>query len=223
MRVLVIEDDSAVASFIVKGLREASYAVDLVPDGDAGFKSACENAHDLIILDLMLPGRDGFSIIRGLRERDVKTPILCLTAKDTVDDRVMGLNLGADDYLTKPFSFSELLARLRALCRRGQALATNTTVVGDLVVDSLARSVTRSGQRIDLSAREYSLLEYLAKNAGHVLTRTMILQRIWDMHQDPLTNVVDVHINRLRKKVDYGFDKPLIHTTRSVGYVLRES
>jgi two-component system OmpR family response regulator len=223
MHVLLIEDDAHVAGFIEKGLREASYAVEVAHDGGSGFRVACGNAHDLIVLDLMLPGRDGFSVIRGLRERDVKTPILCLTARDSVDDRVKGLDLGADDYLAKPFSFSELLARIRALLRRGPALASNTIVVGDLVVDVPARSVLRAGQRVDLSAREYALLEYLARNAGHVLSRTMLLEHVWDMNQDPMTNVVDVHINRLRKKVDHGFEPPLIHTIRGVGYVLREA
>src|SRR5262249_43488421 len=155
------------------------------------------DAHDLIVLDLMLPGRDGFSIIRGLRERDVKTPILCLTARDGVDDRVRGLDLGADDYLAKPFSFSELLARMRALLRRGPALASNPIVVGALVAAVPARWFLRGGQRVDLPAREYAWLEYLARNAGHVLSRTMLLEQVWDITQAPMTNGVDVHINRL--------------------------
>lgn len=223
MRVLLVEDEPAVASFIEKGLREASYSVHTVLTGDDCLRLAGNEEFDVVLLDLMLPGRDGFSVLRALRERQVTTPIICLTARDNVTDRVRGLDLGADDYLAKPFSFAELLARIRAVLRRGTALAANTVVIDDLVIDLAARRVQRAGKRIDLSAREYALLEYLARNAGHILSRTMILEHIWDMNQDPLTNVVDVHINRLRKKVDYEFDRPLIHTIRSVGYVLRES
>jgi heavy metal response regulator len=222
MRVLVVEDDRRVARFVEKGLREASYAVHVAATGDEGLRLALGGGHDVIVLDLMLPGRDGFSVLRSLRGEGVPTPVICLTARDGVDDRIRGLDLGADDYLAKPFSFAELMARIRALLRRGPALAANTIVVDDLVIDLMGRRVKRDGRRIDLSAREFALLECLARGAGQVLTRTMLLERVWDMNQDPMTNVVDVHINRLRRKVDHGFTSPLIHTLRGVGYVLRE-
>ena len=221
MRILVIEDDPGVAAFVGKGLREAAYATDLADNGIDGFDLACSNQYDVIVLDLMLPGKDGFTVLGDLRGRGVKTPVICLTARDAIDDRVKGLNLGADDYLTKPFSFAELLARIRALLRRGERVASNPIVVGDLSIDVLARNVHRGQRRIDLSPNEFALLEYLARNAGHVLSRTMILEHVWDMHQDPMTNVVDVHINRLRKKVDIPPCQPFIHTIRGVGYVLR--
>ncbi len=222
MRALVVEDDRRISQFIEKGLREASYAVDVADDGDTGLRMALAGGQDVIVLDLMLPGRDGFSILRSIRKAGVSTPVICLTARDGVDDRVRGLDLGADDYLAKPFSFTELLARLRALLRRGPALANNTVVVGDLTIDLVARRVERSGRRVDLSAREFALLECLGRSAGEVLSRTMLLDHVWDMNHDPMTNVVDVHINRLRRKIDHGFDHPLIHTIRGVGYVLRE-
>jgi two-component system copper resistance phosphate regulon response regulator CusR len=222
VRALVVEDDRRVGRFIEKGLREASYVVDLVENGDAGLRAAMSGAHDVIVLDLMLPGRDGFSVLRTLREKGIATPVICLTARDGVDDRIRGLDLGADDYLAKPFSFAELMARIRALLRRGPALANNTVVVGDLVIDLAGRRVERGGRRIDLSAREFALLECLGRGVGQVQSRTMLLERVWDMNQDPMTNVVDVHINRLRRKVDHGFSQPLIHTIRGVGYVLRE-
>ncbi len=221
MRVLVIEDEPGVAGFVRKGLCEASYAVDVSDDGIDGLNLACSNQYDAIVLDLMLPGKDGFTVLQELRSQDVRTPVICLTARDAVDDRVKGLDLGADDYLTKPFSFTELHARIRALLRRGHEVTTNPIVVADLAVDVLARSVHRGRRRIDLSPNEFALLEYLARNAGQVLSRTMILEHVWDMNQDPMTNVVDVHINRLRKKVDAGFHPSLIHTIRGVGYVLR--
>jgi heavy metal response regulator len=222
MRILVIEDEPGVAGFLRKGLREASYAVDMADTGSDGCELACSTAYDVIVLDLMLPGMDGFTVLQTLRARDVRTPVICLTARDAVDDRIKGLDLGADDYLPKPFSFSELLARIRALLRRGETLGTNPIIVGDLSVDVVARSVHRAGKRIDLSPHEYALLEYLVRNTGHVLSRTMILEHVWEMSQDPITNVVDVQVNRLRKKVDKGFGHPLIHTIRGVGYVLRE-
>ncbi len=221
MRILVIEDEPGVAGFVKKGLREASYAVDLSDNGTDGLRLACSSEYDAIVLDLMLPGKDGFTVLHELRSGGVRTPVICLTARDAVDDRVKGLDLGADDYLTKPFSFAELHARIRALLRRGQVVTANPIVVADLTVDVLARNVHRGQRRIDLSPNEYALLEYLARNAGQVLSRTMILEHVWDMNQDPMTNVVDVHINRLRKKVDTGFHPPLIHTIRGVGYVLR--
>jgi DNA-binding response OmpR family regulator len=191
-------------------------------DGESGLGLATAENYDVIVLDLMLPERDGFSVLRALREREIRTPVICLTARDSIDDRVRGLNLGADDYLVKPFSFSELLARIHALLRRGSSLVNNVVVVGDLTIDLLGRRVEREGKRIDLSAREFALLECLARSAGQVLSRTILLDRVWDMNQDPMTNVVDVHINRLRRKVDHGFSQSLIHTIRGVGYVLRE-
>ena len=222
MRVLLIEDDPGVAGFVRQGLSEASFAVDVATDGVEGSHLAKTEDYDLIVLDLMLPGKDGFAILREVRDRGATIPVICLTARDAVDDKVRGLDLGADDYLAKPFSFAELLARIRALLRRGQTLANNPIVVATLSVDLMTRTVSRDGKRIDLSPNEYRLLLYLAKHAGTVLSRTMILEHVWDMNQDPMTNVIDVHINRLRKKVDAGFDPPLIHTVRGVGYVLRE-
>ena len=221
MRVLVVEDDPAVAAFVSQGLREASFAVDVADDGLSGRRKAGDSTYDVIVLDLMLPGMDGFDLLRELRQMNVAAAVICLTARDTVEDRVRGLNLGADDYLVKPFSFSELLARVHALLRRGQAVQQNPISVGDLTIDVLTRGVQRAGRRLDLSPREYALLEYLGRNAGQVLTRTMILEHVWDVNQDPLTNVLETHINRLRKKVDQGSDYPLIHTVRGVGYVLR--
>jgi heavy metal response regulator len=222
MRILVVEDDPGIAGFVARGLREAGFAVEVADDGVRGLQLACVESYDAMVLDLMLPGKDGLTLLREFRERGAMTPVICLTARDTVDDRVKGLDFGADDYLAKPFSFAELLARLRALLRRGPALATNPLTIADLTVDVVGRQVQRAGKRIDLSAREYALLEYLARHAGQVLPRTMILEKVWDMNQDPLTNVVDVHINRLRKKIEHGFDRPLIHTIRGVGYVLRD-
>jgi len=223
MRILVIEDDPGVASFIQRGLREAAFAVDLAADGEEGLHLATTEPYDLVVLDLMLPKRDGFSVLRAVRQKGLSIPIICLTARDAVDDRVHGLDLGADDYLVKPFSFSEFLARVRALLRRGSSLADNPIVVADLTVDVVARTVYRGSRRIDLSAREFALLEYMARHAGEALSRTMILEKVWDMNYDPMTNVVDVHINRLRKKIDNNFDNPLIQTVRGVGYVLQLS
>ncbi len=222
MRALVVEDDAGIRRFLKKGLREASFAVDVADDGSVGYELARVEKYDIIILDLMLPGREGLGILKDLRESGNDTPVICLTARDTVEDRVEGLDLGADDYVSKPFSFAELLARIRALLRRGRTVVNSPVKIADLTVDMLARSVERAGRHIDVSPREYALLEYMARHAGEVLSRTMILEHVWDMNQDPLTNVVDVHINRLRKKVDHGFEKPLIHTIRGVGYVLRE-
>jgi two-component system OmpR family response regulator len=221
MRILMVEDDVAVAGFVRQGLREASYAVDWASDGVEGLHLASTEDYDAIVLDLMLPRMDGLTLLRNLRLRKTDTPIICLTARDGVNDRVEGLNAGADDYLAKPFSFAELQARINALLRRGHRLTNNPIVVGDLSVDVLSRVVQRGSQRIDLSPREFALLEYLARNAGNILSRTMLIEHVWDMNQDPLTNVVDVHVNRLRKKVDHGFNEPLIHTIRGVGYVLR--
>jgi heavy metal response regulator len=221
MRVLIIEDDTGVARFIDRGLRESGFNAETANDGVEGCRRAIAEDYDVIVLDLMLPGRDGFSILRELRKRGDQTPIICLTARDTVDDRVTGLDLGADDYLVKPFSFAELLARIRALLRRGAVLSDNPIQIADLSIDIVTRRVQRAGRRIDLSAREFALLEYLARHAGEVVSRTMLLEKVWDVNRDPQTNVVDVHINRLRKKVDHGFESPLIHTMRGVGYVIR--
>jgi two-component system OmpR family response regulator len=225
MRVLVIEDDPAISAFLVKGLREATFAVDSAADGPAGEAMARAGGYDLIVLDLMLPGRDGLGVLRRLRSAGQRAPVICLTARDTVGDRVAGLDAGADDYLVKPFSFAELLARIRAVLRRGSAGPGLPTVlcVADLRIDPAARTVERGRRRIDLAPREYALLEYLARNAGAILTRTMILEHVWDCNFDPQTNVVDVHINRLRRKIDDGASEPLIHTVRGVGYVLRSS
>lgn len=222
MRVLVVEDDPSIASFVRKGLCEASCAVDVARNGHDGFRLGCEEPYDVMILDVMLPGRDGFDVLRAWRERDIRTPVICLTARDTVEDRVTGLNLGADDYLPKPFSFLELHARINAVLRRSEGLSTKPIGVADLTIDFLRRQVTRSGRRIDLTPREFAMIEYFGRNAGRVLTRTMLLEHVWDLHQDPLTNVVDVHVNRLRRKIDHSFGKPLLHTIRGVGYVLRD-
>lgn len=222
MRVLIVEDDAAIRSFVRKGLKEASFAVDVAEDGNTGSEMAHSEPYDIIILDLMLPGKDGLSVLREIREAGSDVPVICLTARDAVDDRVRGLDYGADDYLSKPFSFTELLARIRALLRRGRKMVQSPLQIGDLTIDLLTRIVTRAGKRIDLTAREYALLECMGRRAGEVLTRTMILEHVWDMNSDPLTNVVDVHINRLRKKVDLGHQRALIHTIRGVGYVLRD-
>lgn len=221
MRVLVVEDDPSISGFVEKGLREAMFAVDVAADGATGEQLARNGSYDLIVLDLMLPRRDGLSLLRNLRQRGLQTPVICLTAKDTVQDRVAGLDAGADDYLVKPFSIAELLARMRAVLRRGTPATMTVLQIGDLKIDPAARTVERAGRRIDLSPKEYALLEYLARNEGHILTRTMILDHVWDCRYDPQTNVVDVHINRLRRKADEGQAYPLIQTVRGVGYVLR--
>lgn len=223
MRALLVEDEPQVASFVKKGLGESGFAVDVAADGEEGAYLAKTVGYDVVILDIMLPKKDGFAVLRDVRSAGITTPILCLTARDGIDDRVLGLNAGADDYLPKPFSFAELVARVRALLRRGRVVASNPLTIDNLVVDVLAHTVHRGGRRIDLSPNEFSLLEYLARNTGTVLSRTMILEHVWDMHQDPMTNVIDVHINRLRKKIDAGSEQPLIHTIRGVGYVLRTS
>ncbi len=222
MRILVVEDEEKVASFIRKGLEEEHYAVDLALDGTEGLHLAETNPYDLIVLDLMLPGLDGFRFVQRLREEGIDTPILILTARDSVESKVRGLDLGADDYLTKPFAFAELLARVRALLRRGKPHTPPVLRVADLTLDPAARRVTRAGKVIELTPKEFALLEYLMRHAGRVLTRTMILEHVWDQNFDSYTNVVDVYINYLRKKIDHGFTPRLIHTVRSVGYVLRE-
>ncbi len=222
MRVLVIEDDQETRDYIVQGLEEAGHSVARAPDGKEGLFLALEKSFDVLIVDRMLPGLDGLSIIQTLRSSGKTTPILILSALGEVDDRVEGLRKGSDDYLVKPFAFSELLARLDALVRRGDAEAVATRLqVGDLEMDLLTRQVRRTGRNIELQPREFRLLEYLMHHAGQVVTRTMLLEKVWDYHFDPQTNVIDVHVSRLRRKIDKGFDYPLIHTVRGAGYVLR--
>ena len=222
MRALVVEDDAVLADFVGRGLREAGFAVDHEADGAAGLETALANAYDVAIVDIMLPQRDGLGVIDELRRRGVMTPVLILSARRTVDDRVRGLQAGGDDYLTKPFAFPELLARVQALVRRSsQAAPVTTLTVGDLQIDLLARRVSRDGREIELRPREFTLLEYLARNADRVVAKTMILSQVWGYQFDPQTNVVDVLVSRLREKIDRPFGRPLLHTVRGVGYVLR--
>lgn len=221
MRVLVVEDNPEMGARLEQGLREHGYVVDLVADGAEGLRLAATGVHDLLILDRMLPGRDGLGVLRDLRAAGVATPAIFLSARGSVDDRVAGLDAGADDYLAKPFSFAELLARIRVVLRRGGDPAPAVLRVLDLRLDPAARAVERGGRRIDLSPKQFALLAYLMRHAGQVVSRTMIQEHVWNFDFDGLTNVVDVHINRLRNKVDRGFDRPLIHTLRGVGYVLR--
>ena len=224
MRALLVEDDVSIADFVVRGLKEAGFAVDHAAEGEAGLKAAIDHPYDVAIVDLMLPQRDGLSLIEELRRRAVATPVLILSARRSVDDRVRGLQAGGDDYLTKPFAFAELLARVQALVRRATRAPEPTTLtVDDLVLDLLSRRVTRGGAVLDLRPREFALLEYLMRNAGHVVSKTMILSHVWDYSFDPQTNVVDVVVCRLRNKVDRDFAKKMIHTIRGVGYVLKTS
>lgn len=223
MNLLVIEDDSMTASFVVKGFREAGFVVEHAADGLTGLRMAATGTFDVTIVDVMLPGMDGLDLIRGLRERGIRTPVLILSAKGSVDDRVKGLQVGGDDYLVKPFSFSELLARAQALIRRSTATAEPTTLsVGDLTIDLLRRKVTRAGTTIELQPREFALLEYLARNPGRVVSKTMIMEHVWEYNFDPQTNVVEARVCRLRDKIDRPFTKQLIHTVRGVGYVLEQ-
>ena len=223
MRVLVIEDDKDVAGFVLKGLREAGHVAEHADNGRDGLFMATGEPFDAIILDRMLPGGiDGLRVLETLRGQDNHTPVLFLSAMAQVDDRVRGLKAGGDDYLTKPFAFSELLARVEALARRGRSAGPETKlIVGDLEMDLLSRGVRRHGQKIDLQPREFRLLEYLMRHAGQVVTRTMLLEGVWDYHFDPQTNVIDVHVSRLRQKIDKPFETPMIHTVRSAGYMLR--
>ena len=222
MRLLVVEDDKKIASFVSRGLKEAGYVVDMAERGDDAFQLALHNHYDVAIVDLMLPGLDGLSLIERWRAQKVKMPVIILSAKRSVDDRVKGLQVGGDDYLTKPFAFSELLARIQALFRRSTAMNEPTTLTyGDLTLDLLSREVTRGGRKIELQAREFALLEYLLRNAGRVVSKTMILEHVWDYNFDPKTNVIDVLVSRLRSKVDRDFDRKLIHTMRGFGYVLK--
>jgi len=222
MRILVVEDQKQLAGFLASGLRENGYAVDVSHDGEDAAHLGKTGLYDAIVLDILLPKQSGFEVIRQIRRAGIATPILCLTARDAPTDKITGLDLGADDYLAKPFNFAELLARIRALLRRSPAMAPTKLACADLVLDPATRKVTRAGQQIDLTPREYALLEFLMRRTGSVCTRSALIEGIWDMNFDSLTNVLDVLINRLRTKVDYPFDKHLIHTVRSVGYVLRE-
>ena len=221
MRVLLIEDDKETVRYLVKALGESGHSADSSGDGEEGLAIARDGAYDVLIVDRMLPGRDGLSLVRTLRAEGIRTPVLFLSALGEVDDRVKGLKAGGDDYLTKPFAISELLARVEALVRRAQPEESEPRfAVGDLVLDRLSRRVTRAGQAIALQPREFRLLEYLMKNADQIVTRTMLLEKVWDYHFDPQTNVIDVHISRLRAKIDKGFDKPLLHTVRGAGYMI---
>lgn len=223
-KILIVEDDAASAAYVAKGLSEAGFAVESCGDGRDGFFLASEGIFDLIVIDRMLPGLDGLSVLGALRAAGIRTPALVLSALGTVDDRVNGLRAGADDYLTKPFSFAELLARVEALLRRADGMAVGAAAtrltIGDLEIDLLARTVQRAGRPIPLGAREFNLLEFLARHAGQVVTRTMMLEKIWDYHFDPGSNVVDVHIGRLRRKLEEGFATPILHTVRGAGYRL---
>jgi heavy metal response regulator len=223
MRILVVEDDKKVASFIKKGLAEEGYAVDVAADGETGLAMGLDRLHDLIILDVMLPAKPGFQVVRELRRARVSAPILLLTARDTIEDKVQGLDAGADDYLTKPFAFAELLARVRALLRRRGEGRPPVLQVADLVLDPATRTVKQGDESIALTAREFALLEYFMQNPGRVLTRTMIAEKVWDYSFDSGTNVIDVYVNYLRKKIDAGRPTKLLHTVRGVGYVLKES
>ena len=223
MRILVVEDDKKIASFVKKGLEAAGFAVDHAPDGEEGLHLALTESYDAAIIDLMLPRLDGLTLIENIRKDRINTPIIILSAKGSIDDRVRGLQTGSDDYLTKPFAFSELLARVQALIRRSTGTSEPTTLsLGDLTMDLLAREIYRGGKKIELQPREFSLLEYLMRNAGKVVSKTMIMEHVWDYHFDPQTNVVEARVSRLRDKIDKGFGDKLIHTVRGVGYVLKE-
>ena len=222
MRALIIEDDRTIADFLARGLREAGFVVDHAPDGEEGLEAAVTETYDVAIVDLMLPRRDGLSVIDELRRRGRSTPVLILSARRSVDDRVRGLQAGGDDYLTKPFAFAELLARVHALVRRAtRAIEPTSLSFGDLTLDLLSRKVTRADVTIDLRPREFALLEYLMRNAGRVVSKTMILSHVWEYNFDPQTNIVDVLVSRLRDKIDRPFETKLLHTVRGVGYVLR--
>ena len=224
MRILLVEDDLKIASFILKGLKEAGFASDHATDGEEGLYMALTEPYDTAIIDIMLPKLDGLTLIEELRRKRINTPVIILSAKRSIDDRVKGLQKGGDDYLTKPFSFSELLARVQALIRRASRTSEPAVLsVGDLSMDLLTREVIRTGTRIELQPREFALLEYLMRNAGRVVSKTMILEHVWDYNFDPQTNVVDVLVCRLRNKVDRDFDVKMIHTIRGVGYVLKAS
>jgi heavy metal response regulator len=221
MRILVVEDERKVARFIKKGLEEEGYAVDLAGDGEEGLVMGLDQVHDLILLDMALPKIDGLKVLQKLREKKIGAPVLLLTVRAAIEDKVLGLDSGADDYLTKPFAFQELLARIRALLRRKAEAGTPLLQVEDLVLDPSRRLVIRTGEKIDLTSKEFALLEYLMRNAGRVLSRAMISEHVWSYDFDTETNVIDVYINYLRRKIDSGRDKKLIHTVRGSGYVLK--
>ena len=224
MRILLVEDDLKIASFVLNGLKAAGFAVDHATDGEDGLHMALTEPYDTAIIDIMLPKLDGLSVIEKMRQKRINTPVIILSARGSIDDRVKGLQMGSDDYLTKPFAFSELLARVQALIRRATGASEPTSLaVGDLSMNLLTREVTRSGQNIDLQPLEFSLLEYLMRNTGKVVSKTMIMEHVWDYNFDPQTNVVEVRISRLRDKVDREFPTKLIQTVRGVGYVLKES
>ena len=223
MRILVIEDDRDAASWLMKGLKESGHVADHAANGEDGLALALESIHDILIVDRMLPKMDGLTIIRTLRAKAITTPVLILSALSDVDERVKGLRAGGDDYLAKPYSFAELLARVEGLGRRtGQETQETRLKALDLEIDLLTRSVTRGGQSILLQPREFKLLEYLMRNAGHIVTRTMLLENVWDYHFDPQTNVIDVHVSRLRSKIEKGFDSPILQTVRGAGYMIRD-
>jgi two-component system, OmpR family, response regulator len=223
MRVLIIEDDRDAANWLVKGLSESGHVADLASDGETGLSLAMNEAYDILIVDRMLPKLDGLSIIKSIRAAGLKTPVLILSALSDVDERVKGLRAGGDDYLAKPYAFAELLARVEGLGRRKIGEVTETKLkAADLEIDLLTRTVTREGKPILLQPREFKLLEYLMRNAGHIVTRTMLLENVWDYHFDPQTNVIDVHISRLRAKIDKGYDEPALQTIRGAGYMIRD-
>ena len=221
MRLLVVEDEKKVARFVKKGLEEEGYAVDVAPDGEEGLGMALDGVHDLIILDIHLPRMDGLGVLQELRKKKVTTPVLLLTVRATIEDKVLGLDAGADDYLTKPFAFQELLARVRALLRRRAEAEAPVLQVADLTLDPARRLASRGGEKIDLTPKEFALLAYFMRNSGRVLTRTMISEHVWDYDFDTMTNVIDVYVNYLRKKIDAGREPKLIHTVRGAGYVLK--
>ncbi len=222
MRILVAEDDALLARSLAKGLRERAHAVDVVQDGESALQQGLLNDYDAIVLDVMLPRRDGFEVARSLRRRDVRAPILMLTARNRLGDKVEGLDAGADDYLTKPFEFEELLARLRALHRRLPTLAAEVLKVGDLVVDTRTQTATRGGRALELTSKEYAMLEYLARRAGAIVSRADISAHVWDDNHDTLSNTLEVYVGRLRRKLDDGASRPLLHTRRGAGYMLAE-
>ena len=221
MRLLLVEDEKKVSSFIKKGLEEEGYAVDLALDGETGLMMGLDGVHDLIILDLNLPGKDGLSVLRELRQTKVTTPVLLLTVRTAIEDKVIGLDTGADDYLTKPFAFQELLARVRALLRRQTEAEAPLLKVADLTLDPARRLVFRGEEKIELTTKEFALLDYFMRNPDRVLTRTMIADHVWDYDFDPMTNVIDVYVNYLRNKIETGHEPKLIHTVRGAGYVLK--
>jgi len=222
MKILVVEDEKKVASFIKRGLEEENFSVDIAANGEEGLYMAESNHYDLILMDIMLPKKDGLTVIKELRAKEVTSPVLCLTAKDSVEDIFAGLDSGSDDYLTKPFAFAELLARVKALVRRGAKDRGAEIYFADLRLDPVTHKVWRSDKEIDLTAKEYGLLEYFMRNPNQVLTRTMIAEHVWDYTFDSFTNIIDVYVNYLRKKIDKDYNKKLIHTIRGVGYVLKE-